>query len=228
VGVVATYVLIPGAGGSSWYWHRVVPELGRLGHEAVAVDLPAGDDSAGWAEYTDAVVRAVDGRTGLVVVAQSMGGFTAPLVCERVTVDLLVLVNAMAPAPGETGGDWWGNTGQEAAAAGFARREGRPDGFDVVRDLFHDVPPDVVEEALAGDPPQSGTPFGQPWPGTRWPDVPTRFVQGRDDRLFPLDFQRRVARERLGIEVDDMPGGHLVALSQPVELARRLAAYRLM
>ena len=65
----------------------------------------------------------------------------------------------------------------------------------------------------------------QPWPGERWPDVPTRFLQSRDDRMFPLASQRRVVRERLGIEVDDMPGGHLVALSQPVELARRLEAY---
>jgi pimeloyl-ACP methyl ester carboxylesterase len=54
--------------------------------------------------------------------------------------------------------------------------------------------------------------------------VPTRFVQGRDDRLFPLAFQRRVARERLGIEVDEVPGGHLVALSRPVELVDALVA----
>ena len=225
---MATYVLIPGAGGSSWYWHRVVPELERHGHDAIAVDLPANDDSAGWVEYTEAVVKAVDGRRDLIVVAQSLGGFTAPLVCERVPVDLMVLVNAMVPVPGETGGDWWANTGQENAAAGFARSQGRPAEFDFVRDFFHDVPPDLAEAALeSGGPPQSGTPFTQPWPGTRWPDVPTRFLQSRDDRLFPLDFQRRVVRDRLGIEVDDMPGGHLPALSQPVELARRLLAYRL-
>jgi pimeloyl-ACP methyl ester carboxylesterase len=221
------FILIPGAGGQAWYWHLVVPELTALGHEAMAVDLPTGDDSAGWAEYTDAVVAAIGPRrSGLVLVAQSMGGFTAPLVCERVPVDLLVLVNAMVPAPGETGGDWWANTGQGEAAAAFARSQGRPEEFDFVQDFFHDVPADVFDEAMAlGEPPQSGTPFGQPWPGTRWPDVPTRFLQGRDDRMFPLEFQRRVAGERLGIEVDEMPGGHLVALSQPVELARRLAAY---
>ena len=222
-----TFILIPGAGGQAWYWHRVVPELAALGHDAVAVDLPAGDDSAGWAEYTDAVVRAIGARdSGLVLVGQSMGGFTAPLVCARVPVDLVVLVNAMTPAPGETGGDWWGNTGQAEAAAAFAREQGRPEDFDVLRDFFHDVPQHVVEDAMArGEPAQSGTPFGQPWPAGGWPDVPTRFLQGRDDRLFPLAFQRRVARERLGIDVDDMPGGHLMALSQPVELARRLAAY---
>jgi len=43
--------------------------------------------------------------------------------------------------------------------------------------------------------------------------------------FFPAEFQRRVARERLGLSVDEMPGGHLVALSQPKELATRLAAY---
>jgi hypothetical protein len=43
---------------------------------------------------------------------------------------------------------------------------------------------------------------------------------------LPLEFQRRVVRERLGIGLDEMPGGHLVALSQPEELADRLEAYR--
>jgi pimeloyl-ACP methyl ester carboxylesterase len=54
--------------------------------------------------------------------------------------------------------------------------------------------------------------------------VPTVVVQGSDDRLFPLDFQRRVVRDRLGLDLDVMPGGHLMALSQPDELARRLLA----
>jgi pimeloyl-ACP methyl ester carboxylesterase len=56
--------------------------------------------------------------------------------------------------------------------------------------------------------------------------VPTRVLAGRDDRLFPAAFQRRVARERLGIEADEIPGGHLVALSNPRELVDRLERYR--
>jgi pimeloyl-ACP methyl ester carboxylesterase len=70
---------------------------------------------------------------------------------------------------------------------------------------------------------QSGTPFEEPWPLAAWPDVPTRFLQGREDRLFPLEFQRRVVAERLpGVEVEELPGGHLLALSRPVELATAL------
>ena len=59
-----------------------------------------------------------------------------------------------------------------------------------------------------------------------WPDVPTRVLVGRDDRLFPADFQRRVARERLGIEADEIDGGHLVALSEPELVVERFEAYR--
>ncbi|MBN1096512.1 alpha/beta hydrolase [Blastococcus sp. TML/C7B] len=72
---------------------------------------------------------------------------------------------------------------------------------------------------------QTGRPFEDPWPLEHWPDVPTRVLAGRDDRFFPIGFQRRVARDRLGLPVDEVPGGHLVALSRPVELAERLVAY---
>jgi len=67
----------------------------------VAPDLPCEDDSAGLPDYANAVVEAIGDRMDLVVVAQSFGGFTAPLVCERVAVDLVVLVAPMVPDPGE-------------------------------------------------------------------------------------------------------------------------------
>src|SRR5439155_22156209 len=116
---MATFVLIPGAGGEAWYWHLVVPEIEARGHEAVAVDLPAGDDDAGWNEYAAAIDGAIGDRSELVLVAQSLGGFSAPIVCDRRSVDLLVLLNAMIPAPGETGEAWWSTTKQSAAQAAY-------------------------------------------------------------------------------------------------------------
>lgn len=226
---MATYVLIHGAASDSWYWHLVVPELRARGHDVVTVDLPSDDDSAGLTEYANVVVDAIGDRTDLVLVAQSLGGFTAPLVCDRVPVGLLILVAAMVPMPGESPGDWWANTGWEQARLDQAERDGRStDGaFDVVTEFFHDVPPDVISEALArGERYQSGTPFEKPWPLDAWPDVPTRFLLCRDDRFFPAAFMRRVVRERLGITPDEMDGGHLPALSRPKELADRLEAYR--
>ena len=223
---MTTFVLVPGAGGQAWYWHRVVPELQARGHEAIAVDLPAADDGARFTEYADAVVAAIgDRRDGLVLVGQSLGGFTVSLVAERVPVDQIVLLNAMVPKPGESAGEWWEATGQAAARARYAEREGRTaEGVDPLVDFLHDVPPDIVAEAMAGgEIVQSGTPFEAPWPLAAWPDVPTRFLQGREDRFFPLEFQRRVVAERLpGVEVEVLPGGHCLALSRPAELAAAL------
>jgi pimeloyl-ACP methyl ester carboxylesterase len=198
----------------------------------VAPDLPCDDDSAGLSEYTDAVVDAIVGRADrhdLVVVAQSLGGFTAPLVCDRAPVRLLVLLAAMVPRPGERPADWWANTGFEQARREQADRDGRAiDGdVDPMFEYFHDVAPEVVAEAYArGERDQSGTPMQKPWPLAAWPDVPTRFLLCRNDRFFPADFLRRVVRERLGITTDGMASGHLPALAHPDELVERLEAYR--
>jgi pimeloyl-ACP methyl ester carboxylesterase len=205
-----TYALIPGAGGSAWYWHRVAPLL----PDAIAIDLPADDDSADLTTYADTVVDAVAGAADpLILVAQSMGAFTAPMVAARVPTASIVLVNPMVPAAGESPGLWWAATGHDEAV---------PE-FDPIEDFFHDVPAAVREEAFRrGEPRQSDTPFGQPWPLGRWPAVPTRVIVGAEDRLFPLEFQRRVVSARLGLETEVMLGGHLMALSQPEELASRI------
>jgi len=70
-------VLIPGAGGMAWYWHRVIPELTARGHQAVAVDLPGDDESVGLPEYAVKALAAIGDDRDVVVVGQSLGGFTA-------------------------------------------------------------------------------------------------------------------------------------------------------
>jgi pimeloyl-ACP methyl ester carboxylesterase len=226
----ATFVLLPGAGGDPWYWHLVAPQLRARGHEVLTPNLPADDDSAGLGEYADAVVDAIGDRAGVIVVAQSMAAFTAPMLCDRVHVRLFILVAPMIPAPGESPGAWWSSSGQAAARRRQDESEGRdPDAdVDLRTTLMHDVPSEVVAEAFdRGEPRQSDTPFAEPWPLEAWPNVPTRVVAGRHDRLFPLDFMRALARERLGITVDVLDTGHLPALSRPDELVRRLEAYGL-
>jgi pimeloyl-ACP methyl ester carboxylesterase len=113
------FVLVPGAGGVAWYWHRVVPLLEEAGHEAIAVDLPGDDEQAGLSAYAERILEAI-GTRRVVLVAQSLGGFTAPLVCAQATLRMLVLVNAMIPVSGETAGEWWENTASTAARAAAA------------------------------------------------------------------------------------------------------------
>jgi hypothetical protein len=66
---MTSFVLIPGAGGSAWSWHRVVPLLHEAGHEAIAVDLPGDDETAGLPEYTSLVTGAIGDRDDVVLVA---------------------------------------------------------------------------------------------------------------------------------------------------------------
>lgn len=208
---MATFALIHGGGGSAWDWHLVVPELRKRGHEPVAVDLPCEDASAGWWEFADAVVLALGERQNVIVVGHSLGGFTAPLVCARVPIDLLVLVAAMIPSPGELFDEWWANAGYVAS------------GYDDV--FYHDVPPGLAAEAKRRERDEASKALREPWPLAAWPETPTRYLLCRDDRMFTARWARRHAHERLGIEADEMAGGHYDMLSRPYELAENLDAY---
>jgi pimeloyl-ACP methyl ester carboxylesterase len=208
------FVLIPGAGGAASYWDRVAPLLRRSGHQVVAVELPGPDESAGLDVYADLVVAAAAHGEPVTVVAFSLGGFTASMVGERLPVDEMVLVNAMIPVPGETAEQWWEATGAvqarevAAAAAGYGA-------FELDTYFMHDVdagglPVERYAEADAA--------FCTPCGFTAWPER-VRALVGADDRFFPPDFQARIAQERLGLEADIRPGGHLIALAQPTIVA---------
>ncbi|OXM68411.1 alpha/beta hydrolase [Amycolatopsis vastitatis] len=194
---------------------------------APAPDLP-GDASATFTDYADTVIEAVGDRKYLIVVGHSFGGYTAPLVADRLAADLLVLVAAMIPAPGESPDEWRRDTGYaEAVRARAARDGGRTGNADPYVTFLHDVPRALAEEAMRRErahPSPAGR--NEPWPLDAWPDVPTRFALCREDRCFPPDFLRGLAAERLGLVPDEITAGHCVALSRPTELASLLESYR--
>lgn len=214
---MSTYVLIHGAGDVAWYWHLVEAELRDHGHDVVSVDLPIDDDAASLSDYADTVVDAIGDRANLIVVAHSFGGYVAPLVCDRLDADLMVLVAGMVPAPGEAASEMFANTG-------YSQPE-QQDSSDLAV-FYHDVPPELASEALARGRAQSETTWNEPWPLAAWPDVPVRLVLGRNDRVFPAEWLRKVAADRLGVVPDEIESGHCVALSRPSELVALLERYR--
>jgi hypothetical protein len=197
---------------------RVCRFLVEAGHDAIAADLPGDDETAGLPRYTDLVVDAIGSRSDIVLVAGSLGGFTAPLVCERVPVRELVLVNAMIPAPGERPRDWWAHT-DALQAQEVAARAGGYGPFDVATYFLHDVDAEIAAEGERYQRPEADIAFESVCDFTAWPAVSIRVLAGADDRFFPVSFQRRVARDRLGVEADVLPGGHLLPLVQPRQVA---------
>ena len=124
------------------------------------MDLPGDDETAGLPEYASLVTSAIGGRDDVVLVAQSLGGFTAPLAAARSGVRALVFVNAMIPVPGETPGAWWGNTGWEQARIDAALTGGYSPVFDLDTYFLHDVPPEVAEAGLPYQRPEADVVFG--------------------------------------------------------------------
>ena len=162
--------------------------LVEAGHEAIAVDLPGDDTTAGLQRYTELVVEAIGSRPEVVLVAGSLGGFTAPLVCERVPVRDLVLVNAMIPVPGERARDWWAHTGALEAQEEAARGGGYGP-FDLATYFLHDVDAKVAGSDAnsrpgrsrrsllprrAAAPCRSRTPRRRGRCASRWAPAPTR------------------------------------------------------
>lgn len=224
---MTTFILVHGAGDTGWAWHRVAAALEARGHEVLAPDLPGDDETLTLGDYADAVVAAAGGRRGGIVVGHSFGGFTAPLVAERVSADALVLLAAMIPAPGESPGDWWENTGFVAAVRAQAARDGGVTGSeDPFVGFYHDVPRVLAEEAMSRERAHpSEVAMTATWPLTEWPATPTRFIACTEDRFFPRAFLVDLALERLGVVADEIRAGHCVALSRPDELASMLIGY---
>jgi pimeloyl-ACP methyl ester carboxylesterase len=213
---MGSFVLVHGAGDSSWYWHDVVPLLERAGHQVAAPDVPEGEGTLeAWAR---AVVEAgASLPRPLVVVGQSFGAFPATLAADRLYADLLVLVAAMVPRRGEPPDDWWAGTGYGDSGA---------DGTLDMREMFfHDVASETAEEAVRRGREATLTDLDRPWPLDTVSGVPTRFVLGTQDRFFPPGWLRQVARDRLGVEPDELEASHCLALSRPGELADMLLSY---
>jgi pimeloyl-ACP methyl ester carboxylesterase len=222
---MATFVLIPGAGTDPRVYSATIESLRSLGHDALAPPLPLQDQEATPSDHADAVARALPAEGEIVVVAHSLGAFAGPLAAARTPRSALILLAPMIPRPGETAGEWWGNTGHADSIAEVLERHGPMSSWelDAIAEVFlHDVDPVVAgeNERFQGLPGRGM--FAEPWPLQAWPEVPTRVLIPSEDRLFTRDFQRRIARERLGLEVDEMPGGHLPMLSRPKELAEHL------
>jgi pimeloyl-ACP methyl ester carboxylesterase len=54
------------------------------------------------------------------------------------------------------------------------------------------------------------------------PDIPTSLIYATDDELFEPSFERFVARDALGIDPIELPGGHFQMLEDPDAVAKLL------
>jgi hypothetical protein len=200
---MASFVLIPRAGGMAWYWHRAVPLTRAAGHEAIAVDLPSNDARAGLEAYADIVIGAI-AKTKRSCSRRSVASGIHGAVCLRAGAHAVARVRQCDDTEARRNG--WRMVGRNRSGRRTERSRDALRVFDGIRrrDLF----PARAAGRTALGPQQpreeAETVFGEPCRFERWPDVPIHVLAGRDDRFFPVEFQRRVACEKLGKEVEEI------------------------
>jgi pimeloyl-ACP methyl ester carboxylesterase len=224
-----SFVLVHGAWHGAWCWERLVPELERRGARAIAVELPGDDPDAGLADYRDCVLAAIPDAEDVVLVGHSLGGVTVPLVAAARPLRALVLLCALVPQPGLSLSEL-SEVEPELFPPGFGEglvrdEHGRSlwESAEAATATFYaDCDADVARSAVARLRPQGRRASTDVCPLEAWPDVPPVSIVCTEDAAVGLDWARRTARERLGVEPIELPGGHSPFLSRPALLAETL------
>jgi pimeloyl-ACP methyl ester carboxylesterase len=211
---VATFCLIHGAWHAPSCWDPLVPRLEERGHDVMAPDLPLHDPKAGFDERIRPALEALDGVGGpIVVVGHSQGTAYSSLVAVEASGSLLV---HLCPRLGGF---------EEPPGAPDRFRKGvpfpadRPDGTSVwdadtaISVLYRRLPPETARGLARHLRPMAPPPGA--YPLSEHPDVPTELIYAADDDLFEPDWERFMARELLGVEPIEIPGGHFPMVEDP-------------
>lgn len=220
---MSTFGLVHGGGLGAWCWDRLLPELEARGHTAATVDLTSEDQSAGAARCAEVISQAFADHDDLVLVGHSIAGLIIPLVAAQRPMQRLIFLHALLPRPGQSLVEQLGdepdmfNPEMFTAQAPFWEDEAIAIHF-----LLHDCPPEIAHDAFRRLRPEPGVLGREVTPLATWPDVPCAYIVCTDDRTATPAWARRAARERLGVEPIEIPGGHCPFLSRPAELAGAL------
>ncbi|MDO8483449.1 MAG: alpha/beta hydrolase [Candidatus Limnocylindrales bacterium] len=221
--------LVHGSYHGAWCWDLLRPELERLGHRVVTMDLPISDPALGAADYAQRIDDALDPGSEPILVGHSMAGLVIPLVAARRPIRRLVFLAAFLASPGKSASD------QRATEAIDGRVSPKTAEWTDLGDdvwmvgpntatelFFHDAPAAVSRWATQRIRPQAYRIMNETSPLTSWPDVESRSIVCRDDRAINPEWVRAAARERLGVEAIEIGGGHSPFLTRPTELAHVL------
>jgi len=218
---VSTFCLVHGAWHGPWCWELVTPELEAHGHQVIAPDLPGDDLDATFETYADVVVDALAGVEEPILVGHSLGGMTIPLAARRLPHARLVFVCAYLRLPGRDDGPTQFRAG---FGADLRDAHGRSawSHEHAVSCLYEHVPRELAERACERLRPQSQTPFHRPYPLAQLPSNPSTWILTTEDEAFRPEWSRWAARELVGVEPSELPGGHFPLLERPSELVALL------
>jgi pimeloyl-ACP methyl ester carboxylesterase len=210
-------VLIHSTGQGAAGWERVVRALTERGQTAYAVELPSEPDLLA-ADYAELVRRQVGAVAAPVVLAHSGAGPLLPAAARALQAHHQVWLAAWVPDPAESFADDAGLHAQAAFDRDWIGKDPTEDDAVAATFLYHDCDQATLEWALSTR--RLFLPRGVY--GERLslaPEIPSTYVVAAQDRTIRPEWQRRMARERLGVEPIEIPTGHCPNVSQPDRLA---------
>jgi pimeloyl-ACP methyl ester carboxylesterase len=222
---LTTYCLIHGSGQSSRVWNLLSDELTADGHLVASPELPTNDPEAGARRCALAAAGAIPSSGESILVAHSATGLMLPVLAAMVPAKLMVFLTAAIPVPGMSFLDQLAPDPTIMFHPDWIGQNPAQDDDTALRFLFHDCPPEVVPLALSTRvdwyPEQL---YRELCPLSDWPDTPSVYVLCTEDRTIRPEWSRRAARERLGVEAIELPGGHCPHVSRPAHLASVLVS----
>jgi pimeloyl-ACP methyl ester carboxylesterase len=227
---MTTFGLVHGGWHGAWCWELLTPLLEQAGHGVAAMDLPCDDGSASHEAYADVVCDALNGcDDDVVLVGHSLGGHTIPLVASRRPVRHLVYLCSVVPRIGKSLFDQVADdpdmSNPEYFSALTVDEQDRQVWVDLElarEHLFADCDDATAAAAIKRLRPQANHPMTLTHPLSEFPPVSCTYIVCAEDRMVNPEWSKRVARERLGADIIELPGSHSPFLSRPQALAEAL------
>jgi len=221
---MSLFCLVHGSTQNARCWDLLVPELERRGHRIVRAELPTDEAQADSNRYAQVILSCIPKTSeDVTVVGHSASGYFLPLVAAERPLRRIVFLAAMLP---QIGMSFFDQMHADAAILqpDWIGKDPSKDEAAAMHFLFHDCSAEVARWAMTT---RIRLPLekvaSEIYPLGSWPDVTSSYIVCSEDRTINPDWSRRSARERLGVQATELPGGHCPYLSRPAELAGVLA-----
>jgi pimeloyl-ACP methyl ester carboxylesterase len=230
-------VLVHGAWGGAWIWHRVLAPLRAAGHAVHAVTLTGDGERAhlrrpeiGLVDHIADVLALIEAEElhNVVLVGHSYGGMVITGVADRLlaqapagTLRHLVYVDAVLPLPGES---WSSSHTAQTVAERSGAAAANGNALPVPDPAAFGMAGADREWLLRRQVPHPFGPYKEPlhFDTARWAVLPRTFIDCNQPALPTIAVSRQRVRQQPGWQVVEMATGHCPMVSEPALTVQHL------
>lgn len=233
---MSLFCLIHGSTQNSECWNLLIPELEKLNHQALKIDLPTDWQNASGMMYAEAIAKQLETvEESVILVGHSFSGMFLPLVASLRPVHHLVYLASFIPQVEtsiagqlfDESQDMFEPDWAEAWTSVIGAGKCPVENYELaLHFLFHDCTPKVAKWGFSTRQlTNAEAAINEVFPLTNYPSnvFHSYIVCDRDRTINPI-WSRRAAHDILGVKAIELASGHCPYLSVPKQLASVLDA----